>query len=109
MPTYEYECDYCEHKFEEIQSFKDDPLKVCPECGMEALRRLFGCGAGFIFKGSGFYQNDYPKTGNVPKPKTGGGGPHPMERMEQISDMEKKYGSEEVADRYEKAQEKNQK
>ena len=59
MPTYEYVCDACDHKFDELQSFKDDTLKVCPKCGKESLRRLFGTGAAILFKGSGFYQTDY--------------------------------------------------
>jgi putative FmdB family regulatory protein len=59
MPTYEYRCENCGHEFEELQSFKDDPLKVCPKCHQEALRRLFGTGAAILFKGSGFYETDY--------------------------------------------------
>jgi putative FmdB family regulatory protein len=59
MPTYEYECDACRHRFEEFQSFKDDPLTKCPECKKKKLRRLLGTGAAVIFKGSGFYQTDY--------------------------------------------------
>ena len=59
MPTYDYVCDACGHKFEEFQSFKDDPLKVCPKCHEEKLRRLFGTGAAILFKGSGFYETDY--------------------------------------------------
>ena len=59
MPTYDYVCDQCGHRFEEMQSFKDDPLKVCPKCREEKLRRLFGTGAAILFKGSGFYQTDY--------------------------------------------------
>lgn len=59
MPTYEYHCDACEHNFDEFQSIKDAPLKKCPECGKLKLRRVFGTGAGVIFKGSGFYQTDY--------------------------------------------------
>jgi putative FmdB family regulatory protein len=59
MPTYEYECDACGHAFDEFQSFKDDPLKVCPKCGKESLRRLFGTGAAILFKGAGFYETDY--------------------------------------------------
>jgi len=64
MPCYEYQCQYCDYKFEELQSFSDEPLKNCPECGMDALKRLFGCGAGFIFKGSGFYATDYKSSPN---------------------------------------------
>jgi putative FmdB family regulatory protein len=59
MPTYEYECDACQHKFEELQSITEKPLKKCPKCKKQKLRRLFGIGAGLIFKGSGFYQTDY--------------------------------------------------
>jgi putative FmdB family regulatory protein len=59
MPTYEYECDACRHKFEELQSITEKPLKKCPKCKKAKLRRLFGIGAGLIFKGSGFYQTDY--------------------------------------------------
>ena len=59
MPTYEYRCDACGHQFDELQSFKDEPLKVCPKCHQEKLRRLFGTGAAILFKGSGFYETDY--------------------------------------------------
>jgi len=59
MPTYEYQCDACEHNFDEFQSFSDAPLKKCPKCGKAKLRRAFGAGAAVIFKGSGFYQTDY--------------------------------------------------
>lgn len=59
MPTYEYECDACTHRFEEFQSMSDEALKKCPKCGKRKLRRLFGTGAAVIFKGSGFYQTDY--------------------------------------------------
>jgi putative FmdB family regulatory protein len=59
MPTYEYRCEGCGHEFEELQSFKDEPLKVCPKCHEERLRRLFGTGAAILFKGSGFYETDY--------------------------------------------------
>src|SRR5437868_6480411 len=59
MPTYEYQCDACEHNFDEFQSMSDAPLKKCPKCGKSKLRRVFGAGAAIIFKGSGFYQTDY--------------------------------------------------
>lgn len=59
MPTYEYKCDACGHEFDEFQSMKDEPLKKCPKCGKNKLRRLFGAGAALIFKGDGFYQTDY--------------------------------------------------
>src|SRR5437763_981942 len=59
MPTYEYVCDACKHRFDELQSFSDAPLKKCPSCKKSKLRRLFGTGAAILFKGSGFYQTDY--------------------------------------------------
>src|SRR5207302_7532233 len=59
MPTYEYQCDACEHNFDEFQSMSEEPLKKCPKCGKKKLRRVFGGGAAIIFKGSGFYQTDY--------------------------------------------------
>jgi putative FmdB family regulatory protein len=59
MPTYDYVCDACDHRFEEFQSFSAEQLKKCPECGKNKLRRLIGTGAAVIFKGSGFYETDY--------------------------------------------------
>ncbi len=59
MPTYEYECQNCEHRFDEFQSITAKPLKKCPECGRMKLQRLIGGGSGLIFKGSGFYITDY--------------------------------------------------
>jgi putative FmdB family regulatory protein len=55
MPTYDYECEKCGHRFELFQSMKDAPKKRCPKCKGK-LRRT---GAGMIFKGSGFYHTDY--------------------------------------------------
>ncbi len=59
MPTYDYLCEACDHKFEHFQSITDPLLKKCPECKKNRLRRLFGTGAAIVFKGSGFYQTDY--------------------------------------------------
>lgn len=64
MPTYDYQCENCGHTFETMQSMKDAPLSVCPECENSALRRLISGGAGVIFKGSGFYVNDSRKGGS---------------------------------------------
>ena len=59
MPTYDYKCDSCGHAFEAFQSMNDAPLTSCEKCG-KPVRKVFG-GAGIIFKGSGFYVNDYKK------------------------------------------------
>ena len=66
MPTYEYQCEKCNQRFEVFQSMKDGAYTVCPKelCRLEAwgagtVKRLIGTGAGLIFKGSGFYITDY--------------------------------------------------
>jgi putative FmdB family regulatory protein len=59
MPTYDYECDGCGHRFELFQAISEEPKKKCPQCKKSRLRRLFGTGAALMFKGSGFYQTDY--------------------------------------------------
>ena len=56
MPTYEYRCRSCGEHVEVAQSFKDDPLTVCPKCDGE-LRKVFSP-IGISFKGSGFYKTD---------------------------------------------------
>ena len=61
MPTYDYVCKACDHKFELFQKMSDGMKRKCPECGELKLKRLMGTGAGVIFNGSGFYENDYRK------------------------------------------------
>ena len=63
MPTYDYACDACKHGFEAFEPITAEPQKKCPKCKKSKLRRLFGAGAGFVFKGSGFYQTDYRSEG----------------------------------------------
>lgn len=59
MPTYDYVCDACGHALEIFQSMSEAPKKKCPKCGKSKLARRIGAGAGFLFKGSGFYLTDY--------------------------------------------------
>jgi putative FmdB family regulatory protein len=59
MPTYDYECKKCDHRWELFQSITAKPVRKCPECGKLSARRVIGPGAGIIFRGSGFYQTDY--------------------------------------------------
>ena len=56
MPTYAYACTECDHRFDIVQSFHDDALTQCPECGGR-LRKVFNS-VGVVFKGSGFYKTD---------------------------------------------------
>ena len=58
MPTYEYQCRSCAQRFEARQSIMASPRTRCPHCGKK-VDRLISAGAGFLFKGSGFYSTDY--------------------------------------------------
>ncbi len=58
MPIYEYECNECEHKLEVIQKINEEPLKECPECGDDSLRKLVSA-ASFRLKGTGWYETDF--------------------------------------------------
>ena len=59
MPTYDYICNDCEKMYEYFQSMSDAPIKECPECKKNSLRRVISGGTGLIFKGSGYYLTDY--------------------------------------------------
>ena len=72
MPTYDYECEKG-HRFEMFQSMKDEPLSACIECGAPARRRI-GPGAGFLFRGDGFYITDYRSKTYKEKAKSESGG-----------------------------------
>jgi putative FmdB family regulatory protein len=56
MPTYQYACTECDHAFEQVQSFSDASLTVCPQC-QGRLRKVYNA-VGVVFKGSGFYRTD---------------------------------------------------
>ena len=56
MPTYSYRCRDCDVAFDIQQSFDEDSLTDCPQCG-GGLRKLFNT-VGVVFKGSGFYRTD---------------------------------------------------
>lgn len=77
MPTYEYRCPKG-HEFEVFQRISDEPGAACPECGEPAERQI-SAGAGFLFKGDGFYitdnrSADYKKKASEgPKKDTSGG------------------------------------
>lgn len=74
MPTYEYQCKACSHRFEIWQKMTDEPLTICPKCGGTIRRILFP--AGVVFKGPGFYKTDHANASgageNGHSPKTGG-------------------------------------
>lgn len=63
MPIYEYRCDNCSHEFETIQKLSEQPLKTCPACAQETLRKKVSA-AGFRLKGAGWYETDFKGGSN---------------------------------------------
>ncbi|MCB0712243.1 MAG: zinc ribbon domain-containing protein [Ignavibacteriae bacterium] len=82
MPTYDYLCKKCGHRFEHFQSITSDALTTCPisECieedaeakGTGAVQRIVSGGAGLVFKGEGFYLTDYVRKGGEGKETSSG-------------------------------------
>ena len=69
MPLYEYECSKCGNRFEIIQRFSDDPVRVHSE-GEDSscdgsVRKLLAAPA-IQFKGTGWYVTDYGRGGKKP-------------------------------------------
>jgi putative FmdB family regulatory protein len=62
MPTYEYACSACGHKFERFESITSKPNKTCMKCAKKKAERLISGGGGLLFKGTGFYITDYKKS-----------------------------------------------
>lgn len=72
MPTYQYACTECDHRFETVQSFSDPALTDCPEC-TGRLRKVFNS-VGVVFKGSGFYRTDSRSSTSGTKAESSSGG-----------------------------------
>jgi len=92
MPTYDYTCAACGHRFERFESINDDALKPCPKCNKKKSKRMLGTGAGLIFKGAGFYTTDSrskPSTG-----KDSGGTTGDSEKKSEPKDKKKKEEKE---------------
>ena len=58
MPFYEYQCSSCGHRHEELQRISDGPLRKCPTCGRNTLKRLVSAPS-FRLKGGGWYETDF--------------------------------------------------
>jgi putative FmdB family regulatory protein len=70
MPTYEYLCSNCGHRFEKFQRITAEPETICPNCQQLSIKRVINGGNGIIFKGSGFYITDYRKDSYNQSKKT---------------------------------------
>ena len=90
MPTYDYVCGACDHKFERFQKMSDGVLRKCPECGKLKLKRLMGIGSGIIFKGSGFYETDYKRKSPSGRVGTESSKPSPTSEKKTGTKPEKK-------------------
>ena len=53
MPIYEYKCLKCEHQFEVIQRFSDNPVETCPACNRKTVKKL-DSDTSFRLKGGGW-------------------------------------------------------
>lgn len=72
MPVYIYKCANCGVQFEKHQSFTENALITCPDCGHNSLRKVL-TPAGIVFKGSGWYATDHKSASglvNTPKAET---------------------------------------
>lgn len=58
MPFYEYQCQACSAQVEVLQKISDAPLKKCPECGKNQLRKLISAPS-FRLAGGGWYETDF--------------------------------------------------
>jgi putative FmdB family regulatory protein len=93
MPTYDYSCSACGHRFERFESINDDAIKACLKCGKKKAKRMLGVGAGLIFKGAGFYTTDSKNSGGgskQPEKKSEG-----SEKKSESKEPEKKSESKE--------------
>ena len=63
MPIYEYRCPSCNFQKEHLQKMSDEPLTICPSCGVTGYTKLMSA-AGFQLKGSGWYATDFKGSGS---------------------------------------------
>ena len=71
VPTYHYRCKNCGYDFTEQQSFEDDPITVCPQCGQEQVRKVYSA-VPIEFKGHGFYRTANKQLPLARSPSSGG-------------------------------------
>jgi putative FmdB family regulatory protein len=70
VPIYEYQCAACGHRLEVMQRMGEDPLKTCPSCTENALKKLISK-MNFQLKGTGWYETDFKNKGKPEAEKSG--------------------------------------
>ncbi|HET6352067.1 MAG TPA: FmdB family zinc ribbon protein [Coriobacteriia bacterium] len=60
MPTYDFRCTACDHRFEVTRPMGSTAEEACPECGAPT-KKVFAP-VGVSFKGTGFHNTDYKST-----------------------------------------------
>ena len=96
MPTYDYSCAACGHRFERFESINDGAVKACLKCGKKKAKRMLGTGAGLIFKGAGFYTTDSKTDSNKKSSgKDSGGESKEPEKKVDSTPKENKKGDKE--------------
>jgi putative FmdB family regulatory protein len=110
MPVYVYHCTNCGVQFDKLQSFSDQPLTRCPECGKKTLHKVYQP-VGIVFKGSGFYATDHHSpSGQSSKKddrdrKESGESKEPQIKAEKGSDKKDDGGGKEISAKPEKSSE----
>ena len=96
MPIYEYKCLKCEHQFEVIQRFSDNPVEICPKCKKNEVKKLISAPT-FRLKGGGWYETDF-KTGskkNIVDTKDEKDG-QPKEKVKKPDKLDKKSSDKKI-------------
>lgn len=65
MPIYEYQCTNCDHHFDLLQKFSDEPITQCPKCTKNTVVKLMSA-TGFQLKGTGWYATDFKNKSSAP-------------------------------------------
>lgn len=62
MPIYEFQCDACDHVWDELRKISDPVPEQCPKCQAPTVAQRMTA-AGFRLKGGGWYETDF-KSGS---------------------------------------------
>lgn len=68
MPLYDYKCDACALNFEADHPMAAPPVRVCPQCGEQNVRKILSTGGISIRGGAASQQSSAP-----PPPCASGG------------------------------------